>query len=95
MILFGCWGVGVYFSSAHSTHYSIIFSKTVFWVMGALAILGMIPQTNTLFGHWPLYGFEIITHGIFAIAGGYYGYYLTRDFSFHKNHHHPHGMHKV
>ncbi len=89
LILFGVAGVSCYFSREHSTHYSIVYAKVVFWAMGALAILGIIPQTNTLFGYWPLFGFEIFTHGIFAIAGGYYGYVIHRSDSYH------HHMHKV
>lgn len=92
LILFGVAGIACYFSKSSSTHYSIIYAKVVFWVMGALAILGIIPMTNTLFGYWPLFGFEIFAHGIFAIAGGYYGYVIHREDSYH---HHPHNMHKV
>ena len=78
LILFGAAGVWAYFVK-DNYHFSILFSKVVFWAMGALAILGLFPETNTLFGYWPLFGFEIIAHGIFALLGGYFGYVATRE----------------
>ncbi|HVK61975.1 MAG TPA: DUF4383 domain-containing protein [Bdellovibrionales bacterium] len=53
---------------------SIRYSRIVFLVMGALAILGLFPATNTLFGLMPLYGPEVLTHAIFALLGAYAGY---------------------
>ena len=91
LILFGIGGLMAYFTTKDTLHYSIMFSKIVFWGMGALAILGLFPQTNTLFGYWPLFGFEIIAHGIFALIGGYYGYIANKEDTFHL----PHRMHKI
>ena len=51
--------------------------------MGLAAILGAIPATHTLFGFWPLYGADILVHGIFAILGAYYGYTLPHKASQH------------
>ncbi len=92
LILFGLAGMSCYFAK-DSIHYSILFSKIVFWVMGALAILGLFPQTNTLSGYWPLFGYEVLAHGVFAVIGGYFGYLSIRENS--RHHHHPHGLHKV
>ena len=91
LIAFGIGGLSAYFTTKNTLHYSIIFSQTVFWVMGALSILGLFPQTNTLFGYWPLFGFEIIVHGIFALIGGYYGYIADKEEVFHT----PHRLHKI
>lgn len=91
LLIFGLGGLGAYFTTKDTLHYSIIFSKVVFWVMGALSIIGLFPETNTLFGYWPLFGFEIIVHGIFALIGGYYGYIADKESSFQT----PHRMHKV
>ncbi|MBC7539639.1 MAG: DUF4383 domain-containing protein [Bacteriovorax sp.] len=92
LIVFGLAGMGCYFARDQSVHYSMIFAKTVFWVMGALAILGLFPQTNTLSGYLPLFGYEVIAHGIFAVAGGYFGYLAMRE---NTQQHNPHGWHKV
>jgi hypothetical protein len=91
LIAFGIGGLAAYFTTTDTLHYSIVFSKIVFWVMGALALLGLFPQTNTLFGYWPLFGFEIIAHGIFALIGGYYGYIANKEDTFHTTH----KMHKA
>jgi hypothetical protein len=46
--------------------------------MGALAILGIIPQTNTLGGYYPLFGANIAVYAIFAVLGAYFGFTLPR-----------------
>lgn len=77
LIVFGIAGVGAANAKFTSLPLSIHFSRAVFWVMGALAILGLIPATNTLNGYWPLFDGEVLAHGIFALVGAYYGYALT------------------
>ena len=91
LIAFGISGLSAYFTTKNTLHYSIVFSRVLFWIMGALSILGLFPQTNTLFGYWPLFGFEIIVHGIFALLGGYYGYIAENEERFHS----PHRLHKI
>lgn len=88
LILFGIAGVAAYMSRDSSLKYSIIYSRVVFWTMGILAMLGLFPETNTLFGYWPLFGFEIIAHGFFAVLGGYYGYVANREEVIHHPPHH-------
>lgn len=56
---------------------SIFYSRFLFFTMGLLSILGMFPQTNTMYGYWPLYGNEVWLHAIFAVFGAYFGYALT------------------
>lgn len=56
---------------------SIFYSRLLLFSMGALAILGLFPQTNTLFGYWPLFGYNIGFYALFAVLGGYFGYALT------------------
>ena len=77
LIVFGLLGIQAsnakFTSLPMSTHYS----RLVFYVMGALAILGMIPQTNTLFGYWPLFGGEVLGHAAFALFGAYFGFMLS------------------
>lgn len=92
LIIFGIAGMWAYFNPENNLYYSTLYAKVVFWVMGALAVLGLFPQTNTLFGYWPLFGFEIIAHGIFALAGAYYGYIVHKTENYRTT---PHRMHKV
>ena len=70
LIAFGLAGI----LTANSTRNSILYSRVVFFVMGTAAVLGMFPQTYTFFGLWPLFGAEVLTHGIFALLGAYAGF---------------------
>lgn len=85
LIIFGFGGLSAYFKTKDSLHYSVMFSQIVFWFIGALSLLGLFSQTNTLFGYWPLFGFAIIVHGIFALIGGYYGYIADKNEVFHSS----------
>lgn len=77
LILFGVAGIWAAQSSFNSLPMSILWSRVVFFAMGALAILGLFPQTNTLMGYWPLFGAEILAHAVFAVIGAYYGFALS------------------
>lgn len=77
LIGFGAAGIFAATRAATSLPASIRWSRIVFAVMGVLAILGMIPATNTLFGYWPLFSGEIVAHGVFAVLGAYFGYTLS------------------
>lgn len=68
LIAFGIEGI-ITGRSKH-TAYSLTYGSLVFFVMGALSLLGLFPQTNTLGGLWPLFGGEVIAHGLFAITAG-------------------------
>lgn len=76
LIAFGLAGIAVSYSPARALPLSIKWSQAVFVVMGIVAVLGMIPRTNTLFGYWPLFGGEVIVHSLFAVLGAYFGYAL-------------------
>ena len=95
LIVFGVAGMGCYFSSRYSYRLSSIFAKTVFWVMGTLAILGLFPETNTLSGYWPLFGAEVFAHGSFAVIGLYFGYLSMRETYHHNRRHNHNRLHKI
>jgi hypothetical protein len=77
LIVLGAAGILAANDPATNLPKSILYSRVVFVAMGVLAILGLIPQTNTLFGYWPLFGNNIWEHAIFAVLGGYFGYVLS------------------
>lgn len=77
LILFGVAGVLAANAKGTNLPASIKYSRVVFFSMAVLAILGLIPATSTLFGYWPLFGGEVIAHGVFALLGAYFGYALT------------------
>lgn len=78
LIFFGLLGM-VASSDVTSTALpkSIFYSRLLFFAMGTLAILGAIPQTNTLYGYWPLFGNVVWFNALTAVLGGYFGYALS------------------
>lgn len=42
--------------------------------LGLLAVLGLIPALNTLFGVLPLYGHDVWLHGLEAVVAAYLGF---------------------
>lgn len=72
LIAFGV--AGILCSRSSEVISSVKFSRTVCLVMGALAIMGLVPSLNTFFGYMPLFRGEVITHAVFAVLGGYFGY---------------------
>lgn len=76
LLIFGIAGILASRRPTTSLPASISWSRWVFVAMGALAILGLIPQTNTLYGYWPLFGAEVWSHAIFAVLGAYFGFAL-------------------
>jgi hypothetical protein len=77
LIALGLAGVIAARSTTKALPASILWSKIVFLVMGIAAILGLVPATQTLGGYWPLYGMEVLLHGVFALLGGYFGFALS------------------
>jgi hypothetical protein len=78
LIGFGVWGILASEAKGTGLPASISFSRWVFVVMGIAAILGLIPQTSTLGGNWPLFGAEVGVHAVFALLGAYFGFTLPR-----------------
>jgi len=77
ILVFGLFGVIAGSLKFTSLPASIFYSRVVFFVMGALAVLGLFHQTATLNGYWPLFGPEVAFHAVLAVIGGYFGYALS------------------
>lgn len=69
-IAFGVWALMVYKNYAQSR----IFCRSNAIIYGLLAIIGLIPGLNTLFGLVPIHGHDIWLHAAIAAATGYYGF---------------------
>ncbi|RYZ99415.1 MAG: DUF4383 domain-containing protein [Proteobacteria bacterium] len=78
LLAFGAWGIIASQNKTRSLPASTNWASWVFLSMGVLAILGAIPQTNTLYGNWPLFGNEVWSHTVFSLLGGYFGLMLRR-----------------
>jgi hypothetical protein len=77
LIVLGLWGIAAGTGEATNLPASIRYSRIVFFAMGVLAILGLIPQTSTLGGYWPLFGNNVYEHAVFAVVGAYFGWALS------------------
>ena len=42
-----------------------------------LGLLGLIPVANTFFGLFPLFGMDVLLHGITGLLGIYFGFFAT------------------
>jgi hypothetical protein len=70
----GLWGVLSYRSESGA----ILFSRSIAIFYGVLAILGLIPVTNTLFGLVPIYSHDVWLHALSALIAAYFGWWAPR-----------------
>lgn len=74
------FGVGVFGLFSFRTYAPARrFCKFLGITLGVLTVMGTIPQLNTVFGIWPLYGHAIWLHGIEAVIGIYLGFFIAQD----------------
>ena len=72
-LLFGVFGV----ASALALDSSRLYAGFTAIVFGTLAILGLIPVANTVFGLFPVYGSDVWLHALVAIVATYFGFLAT------------------
>jgi hypothetical protein len=70
-VAIGVWGILAGRSVTSPRFYAR--AMTVFF--GALALMGVIPGLNTLFGMLPLHGNDVWLHGVTAAVAGYFGWH--------------------
>ena len=70
---FGIWGLTAS-RQYDSSYYYTVTSAIIF---GVLAVLGMVPALNTLFGLVPLHGHVVWLHAVIAASGAYFAYDYT------------------
>ena len=66
----GVWGL----LASRSLGGAVGYARGLTILYGALAVLGLIPATNTLFGLAPLYGLDVALHAASALLAGYFGF---------------------
>ncbi len=66
----GVWGIIVY----RSLDGARLFARSLAIFLGLLAILGLIPIANTIFGLIPLFGHDIWLHALTALIAAYFGF---------------------
>jgi hypothetical protein len=78
MVALGLWGIAAASDPALAVPRSVTYARTVFVLAGAFAVLGLFPQTNTLFGIAPLFGAGMWLHAVIALTAGLFGYSMAR-----------------
>jgi Domain of unknown function (DUF4383) len=73
-LLFGIWGL----SASRMLLASERYGRSLAFLYGALAIMGLIPFLNTTFGLIPLFGHDVWLHAVIAAIGAYVGFGGTR-----------------
>lgn len=69
-IAIGVWGIASYSRYDRAR----VYARSIAVVYGVLAVLGLFPGADTLFGLVPLYGHDIWLHAITAIVAAYFGF---------------------
>ncbi|WP_217426489.1 FAD-dependent oxidoreductase [Candidatus Methylobacter favarea] len=70
-LVIGIWGIIAWRSSVSA---AVQFARSVAIFYGLLAILGLIPATDTTFGLIPIYGHDIWLHAVSAAILAYFGF---------------------
>jgi hypothetical protein len=78
-LMFGILGVMAANSVKHARGYAILVAAAY----AGLAVMGLVPGLNTLFGTFPLHGHDVWLHAAIAAAAAYFGFVrapaTTRD----------------
>ena len=70
-IALGVWGV----VAGASLGAALIYFRGIAILYGLLALLGLIPATNTLFGLAPIHGADVALHAVLALIATYLGFW--------------------
>ena len=71
----GAWGIAASRSAGGSRAYA----KTMAVIYGLFAVMGLMPQLNTVFGLMPLYGNDVWLHGGSAVVAAFFGWVWKRE----------------
>jgi Domain of unknown function (DUF4383) len=74
-IVFGIWGLVAYRALGSAR----LYARAVTVIYALLAILGLIPGLDTLFGLVPLHGHDVWLHILLAAIAAYFGFVAKPD----------------
>jgi hypothetical protein len=66
----GIWGISAWRGRASSVTYA----RSLAVIFGVLAVMGLLPMTNTVFGLIPLHSGDVWLHGFSAVIAAYFGW---------------------
>jgi hypothetical protein len=70
----GIWGIAAY----RNLGGSINFARGLAILYGILAVMGLIPGLNTMFGLTPLFSHDVWLHALTAVVAAYFGFFADR-----------------
>ena len=70
-IAFGIWGIGAYLGGLGASR---LYAQCVTVIYGLLAVLGLFPRLDTVFGLIPIHGNDAWLHGLIACVSAYFGW---------------------
>src|SRR5688572_21499293 len=73
-VLFGLMGIGM----SRRWDLARTYCRIVAVSYALLAVLGLIPQVNTVFGYIPIHGHDVWLHALIALAAAYFGFAAPR-----------------
>ena len=77
LITMGAVGFALSMAPATALPASIRWSRILAVLTAVLAIAGLFPQTYTLFGYMPVYGWNVAAAAIIAVVAAYEGWALS------------------
>jgi hypothetical protein len=69
-LIIGVWGITAY----GAWNQARVFARSLAILYGILAVMGLFPVLNTVFGLIPLHGHDVWLHAITAIIAAYFGW---------------------
>jgi hypothetical protein len=73
-VVIGVWGI----SASRAFLSARAYAKSLAVIYGVLAVLGVIPNAQTLWGLTPLFGADVGLHALTAVAAAYFGFSRER-----------------
>ena len=74
-VLFGVMGIVM----ARSFDSARLYARIVAVAYAVLAVMGLVPALNTVFGFIPIHGHDVWLHAVIALAAAYFGFAAPRD----------------
>ena len=69
----GAWGIAAWRGLSHP----LVYARAIALFYGALAVMGLIPGMNTLFGMLPIHSHDVWLHAGSAAIAAYFGWRAT------------------
>ena len=69
-LFIGAWGLAAWSKRTSPVTYA----RSLAVVYGALAVMGLLPLTNTVFGMIPIHSHDVWLHGVTAVIAAYFGW---------------------